>query len=98
MRSRGPSGASIESRRLDLSFLHSGTTGRDEVVDKLAAINTGYVNPRLFWGRWSESKWGYWWFVTDSGVGTVVRLSRSLISCLEIGRDISSLARRTSGE
>lgn len=68
MRSRGPAGASIESNQLDLTFLHPGTTTRNEVTDRLAAINTGYANPRLFWGRWSESKWGYWWFVTDFGI------------------------------
>jgi hypothetical protein len=40
-----------------------GTTRREEVSKKLASIDTGYSNPRLFWGRWAVSKWGYWWMV-----------------------------------
>jgi len=62
-RSMGPAGAKIEPKEIDLSFLQVGTTGREEVTHQLAAIDTAYSNPRLFWGRWSESRWGYWWVV-----------------------------------
>jgi hypothetical protein len=40
-----------------------GATHHEEVANQLAAINTSYSNPRLFWGRWGESRWGYWWVV-----------------------------------
>ena len=66
-RSHGPAGANIEHRELDMSFLQPGTTSRTEVLNKLAVIDTGPSTPRLFWGRWSESKWGYWWFVAANG-------------------------------
>jgi hypothetical protein len=48
---------------MDLSFLQAGSTSREDVITKLHAIDTSYSNPKLFWGRWSQSKWGYWWFV-----------------------------------
>ena len=62
-RSHGPEGANIKKDALDLSFLQAGTTQRADVIEKLQPIDTQYANPRLFWGRWSDSKWGYWWIV-----------------------------------
>jgi hypothetical protein len=44
-----------------MSFLQTGTTRREDVLTQLHLIDTTCSNPRLFWGRWSESKWGYWW-------------------------------------
>jgi hypothetical protein len=66
-RTKGPVGASIEKKEIDLSFLQVGVTHREEVASKLAAIDTSYSNPRLFWGRWSESRWGYWWIIAGGG-------------------------------
>lgn len=60
-RSVGADGAKIEQKELDLKFIQPGSTQRDEVAHQLAAIDTDCPNPRLFWGRWQESKWGYWW-------------------------------------
>ena len=55
-----PSGVKIERKELDLGFLQVGSTQRDEVAHQLSMIDTSYDNPRLFWARWSESRWGYW--------------------------------------
>ena len=60
-RSVGPDGAKIEQKELDLKFIQPGSTQHDEVGHQLAAIDTGCPIPSLFWGRWRESKWGYWW-------------------------------------
>jgi hypothetical protein len=53
-RSVGMSGNNVD-RQLDVSFLEVGTTHREEVLEKLAVMNTGYSSPRLFWGRWFVS-------------------------------------------
>jgi hypothetical protein len=67
-RSRGPGGNIIEPKQVELGFIQAGTTKRQEVLDKLSPIDTGYSSPRLFWGRWANSKWGYWWIlVAPSG-------------------------------
>lgn len=63
MRTSGPAGEKLNKKQLDLQFLDANGASREEVLQRLAPIDTGYSNPRLFWGRWSESKWGYWWFV-----------------------------------
>ena len=55
------SGNKINHREIDLNFLQVGRTERDEVDHQLSMVSTAYDNPRLFWGRWSESRWGYWW-------------------------------------
>lgn len=69
-RVNGPAGATLQKNDIDLTFLQAGTTRREEVVNRLSRIDTGYSNPRLFWGRWSESKWGSWVIlVTPGGVG-----------------------------
>lgn len=62
VRAKGPSG-SLQKKEIDLNFVRVGTTRREEVINQLGAISTGYSNSRLFWGRWIESKWGYWWVV-----------------------------------
>ena len=59
-RTNGPAGTTIQKNDIDLAFLQSGTTRREEVVNKLNRIDTGYSSPGMFWGRWSESNWGHW--------------------------------------
>lgn len=63
MRTRGPAGAQIQASNLDMSFLESPAVHQKDVADRLASIDTGYRDPHLFWGRWADSKWGYWWVV-----------------------------------
>ena len=63
VRASGPTGTTLAKNDVDLSFLQVGITHREEVDNHLAAVDTAYANPRLFWGRWSESRWGYWWVV-----------------------------------
>jgi len=62
VRATGPAGA-LQPRAIDLNFVQTGFTQREEVAHQLAAVDTTYSNPRLFWARWSESRWGYWWVV-----------------------------------
>jgi hypothetical protein len=73
VRATGPAGTTIQKKEIDLGFLQVGATHREEVANKLADIDTSYSNPRLFWGRWGESRWGYWWVVgypcDNCGVG-----------------------------
>lgn len=66
-RAHDPTGATIQEKDIDLAFLQAGTTRREEVVNKLSQIGTGYSNSRLFWGRWSESEWGHWAFIPLPG-------------------------------
>jgi hypothetical protein len=69
-RANGPTGTTIQKNDIDLAFLQVGTTRREEVASKLNRIDTGYSSPRMFWGRWSESKWGHWVIiVTPGGAG-----------------------------
>src|SRR6266436_6012682 len=63
MRAKGLAGEALQNKQLDLAFLDAPGTQRDEVVNRLSSVDTAYSNSRLFWGRWSESKWGYWWFI-----------------------------------
>jgi hypothetical protein len=63
VRATSPAGAAIQKKEINLNFLQAGSTHREEVENQLSAINTTYSNPRLFWGRWGESKWGFWWVV-----------------------------------
>lgn len=63
-RGRGPTGEQLPKNELDLGFLESPRLQRDDVVNKFALVDTGYHDPHLFWGRWVESKWGYWWVIT----------------------------------
>lgn len=62
-RAQGPEGEKLQIKQPDLGFLDAPGTQREDVVSRLRMVDTAYSNPRLFWGRWSESKWGYWWFV-----------------------------------
>jgi len=62
VRATGPAGA-LQPKAIDLNFVQTGSTQREEVAHQLAAVDTTYSNPRLFWARWSESRWGYWWVV-----------------------------------
>jgi hypothetical protein len=59
-----------------MAFLEAASMHREEVTSKLANIDTGYKDPRLFWGRWADSKWGYWGFVAggNSGAGDAKRI------------------------
>src|SRR5579871_1755782 len=50
-------GIDRQSVGLDLTFLKPGSTTRDEITKKLAAIDTGVTQNNLFWGRWESSKW-----------------------------------------
>src|SRR5712692_9217710 len=76
MRSKGPAGEALQIKQLDLSFIDAPGTQREDVVRRLGSVDTGYSNPRLFWARWSESKWGYWWFVAaqTGGAGDAKRV------------------------
>lgn len=56
-------GEKIPPKEIDLHFVQTGITQREEVQQQLAVIDSAYDNPRLFWGRWSESRWGFWWIV-----------------------------------
>ena len=67
-RTRGPEGAHLENQ-LDLRFLDESGMRSEEVRERLSSIDTGYQNPRLFWGRWSDSKWGYWWIAAATPQG-----------------------------
>jgi hypothetical protein len=67
-RTRGPEGAHLENR-LDLQFLDERGIRSEEVHKRFIAIDTGYRNPALFWGRWSDSKWGYWWIAVATPQG-----------------------------
>jgi len=68
-RSRGPAGATFQGKEMDLTFLDQSGIRREEVQQRLAAIDTAYANPHLFWGRWSDSKWGYWYIVAATPAG-----------------------------
>jgi len=52
-----------EPKKLDFTFLKSGSTTREEVAKNLAAIDTGVNQNDFFWGRWQSSTWGYGGFV-----------------------------------
>lgn len=56
--------------KIDLTFIHPGSTKREEVLEKLRWADTGLNNERLFLGRWSRSKWAVAWFVGGYGAGT----------------------------
>ena len=66
-RTKGPTGSTIQENDIDLAFLQAGTTRREEVVNRLSRIDTGFSNSRMFLGRWSESKWGHWVILASPG-------------------------------
>jgi hypothetical protein len=76
LRAKGPAGDALQNNKLDLTFLDAPGTQREEVVSRLSSVDTSYSNPRLFWGRWSESKWAYWWFIAGgySAAGDAKRI------------------------
>jgi hypothetical protein len=49
----GPSGT---AKSEDISFISEGSTTRADVLQKLAWMDSGIDESRLFWGRWSSSK------------------------------------------
>ncbi len=50
-------GQSGQHDRVELGFLHVGSTRRAEVIQQLGWTDTQFTNERLFLGRWMESKW-----------------------------------------
>jgi hypothetical protein len=44
--------------KVGLDFIRVGTTGREEVVQKLGWTDVGIKDERLFQGRWVSSSWG----------------------------------------
>jgi hypothetical protein len=56
-RIRGDGGLQLQKPDVDFTFIKVGTTSRDEIVAKLAAIDVGSP-AQFFWGRWAESSWG----------------------------------------
>ena len=94
MSARGPAGETLQNKRLDLTFLDMPGIQRQEVVSRLSSVDTSYSNPRLFWGRWSDSKWGYWWFIAggNNAAGDAKRVWH--IHNLLISFDVSSISRR----
>ena len=75
-RAKGPAGDALQNIQLDLTFLDTPGTQRAEVVSRLSSVGM-YSNTRLFWGRWSESKWGYWWVIAGmngAGAGDAKRI------------------------
>jgi len=52
-----------EPKKLDFTFLKSGSTTKEEVTKNLAAIDTRVNENGFFWGRWESSNWGYGGFV-----------------------------------
>ena len=59
-RTNGNSGA---MQKINLDFIQSGKTTRDEVTAKLGSTDTGIRDKQLFVGRWASSKWGVLWVV-----------------------------------
>jgi len=59
-RTNGNSGA---MEKINLDFIQSGKTTREEVTAKLGGTDTGIIDKQLFLGRWASSKWGVLWVV-----------------------------------
>jgi hypothetical protein len=93
IRSKNIAGTEVQQRDLDLSFVQVGSTRRDEVRSRLAAIDTGYSDPTLFWGRWVSSSWG-----TVQGLGIIYQYddnhriwkNRNLLIRFDEGGTVSS--------
>jgi hypothetical protein len=84
-RNEGPTGATLQKNDIDLTFLQAGTTRREEVINRLSRIDTGYSNPRLFWGRWRESKWGFVYAGVGGGAERAWHARNLLVSFDENG-------------
>lgn len=65
-RTNGNSGA---MDKINLDFIQSGKTTRDEVIAKLGGTDTGIKDKQLFLGRWASSKWGVLWMVAGNNTG-----------------------------
>ena len=65
-RAKGPAGENLQEKKPDIAALDAPGARREDVVKSFASIDTGYQNPRVFWARWSDSKWGYWWIVAGN--------------------------------
>src|SRR5882724_7677167 len=65
-RTNGNSGA---MEKINLDFLESGKTTREEVTAKLGGTDTGIKDKQLFLGRWASSKWGVLWMVAGNSSG-----------------------------
>src|SRR6266852_7975281 len=59
-RTNGSSGA---MEKINLDFIQSGKTTREEITTKLGGTDTGIKDKQLFLGRWASSKWGVLWAV-----------------------------------
>ena len=66
-KTRTPSGEL--KQKVDPSFISTGVTTREEVVQKLGWIDTGVRDDHFFFGRWVESTWGVVWAAGGYGAG-----------------------------
>jgi hypothetical protein len=62
-RTNGSSGA---MEKINLDFIQSGKTSREEITTKLGGTDTGIKDKQLFLGRWASSKWGVLWMVAGN--------------------------------
>ena len=86
-----------EPKKLDFTFLKSGSTTRGEVTKNLAANDTGVNQNDFFWGRWESSTWGYGGFVAlppHSGAGGT-RVWGSTVSLSRLIRNVWPRAGRS---
>jgi hypothetical protein len=59
-------GASTDThKKASFDFIQKGVTTREEVVQKLAWMDAGVTDQRLFIGRWVDSRWGVFWAVAS---------------------------------
>jgi hypothetical protein len=56
-------GLAGKMEKVNLDFLQTGKTTRQEVTEKLGETDTTVKENRLFLGRWATSKWGVLWMV-----------------------------------
>src|SRR5260370_8715648 len=62
-RTNGSSGA---MEKINLDFIQSGKTTREEITPKLGGTDTGIKDKQLFLGRWASSNWGVLWMVAGN--------------------------------
>src|SRR5713226_9586132 len=65
-RTNGSSGA---MEKINLDFIQSGKTSREEITTKLGGTDTGIKDKQLCLGRWASSKWGVLWMVAGNNTG-----------------------------
>jgi hypothetical protein len=56
-------------QKVDLSFIATGVTTREEVSQKLGWVDTGVSDKYFFFGRWADSSWGVAWAAGGYGAG-----------------------------